>query len=162
MSQSHARMEIAQFRQVAPQVGAALQSLSLAAVEAGLEKDLLELVKLRASQMNGCAFCIQYHLNDARRLGVPTEKLDLVVAWAEAGVFSEREAAALAWTETLTALMAKGVPDAAYEAAARHFSEKELAFLTAAIGTINVWNRIGVAYRFTPPVPRSAKTANAA
>ncbi|SEE24686.1 alkylhydroperoxidase AhpD family core domain-containing protein [Rhizobiales bacterium GAS188] len=162
MSQSHARMEQAKFRQVAPPVGAALQALSQAAVEAGLEKELLELIKLRASQMNGCAFCVQYHLNEARRLGIPGEKLDLVIVWREAGVFSEREAAAFAWTETLTDLMAKGVPDEAYANATKHFSEKELAYLTAAVGTINVWNRIAVAYRYTPPVPRQAKTASAA
>jgi AhpD family alkylhydroperoxidase len=162
MSHSHARMEITRFREVAPAVGAALQGLSQAAVEAGLEKDLLELVKLRASQMNGCAFCVQFHLNEARRLAIPTEKLDLVIVWREAGVFSEREAAALAWTETLTGLMTAGVPDAAYAAVSAHFSETELAFLTAAVGTINVWNRIAVAYRFTPPVPRQSRAANAA
>jgi AhpD family alkylhydroperoxidase len=147
-------MERAEFKEIAPAADAALIALGQAAAAAGIEKDLLELVKLRASQINGCAFCIQFHLNIARQLGIAPEKLDLVVAWREAGVFSAREQAALSWTEALTAIAGRILDDAAYEAALAHFSKAELAFLTAAIGAVNVWNRIAVAFRFTPPVPR--------
>jgi AhpD family alkylhydroperoxidase len=140
---SHARIEYAQFGKIAPSAVAALQALSRTASEAGLEKDLIELIKVRASQINGCAFCLQYHLNEARTLGVAAEKLDLAATWHDAGIFSEREQAALAWTETLTRVAVGG-----------HFSETEIAFLTVAVGAINLWNRIGVGFRFTPPIPR--------
>src|SRR5689334_5295704 len=102
MTTSHARMERAELRQIAPAADAALIALGQAATAAGVEKELVELVKLRASQMNGCAFCIQFHLNVARQIGVARAKLDLLVAWREAGIFSPREAAALAWAEALT------------------------------------------------------------
>jgi len=150
----HARLEYAQFGKIAPSAVAALQALSRTASEAGLEKDLIELIKVRASQINGCAFCLQYHLNEARKLGVAAEKLDLAAAWHDAGIFSEREQAALKWTETLTRVAEGGVSDEAFAAVGRHFSETEIAFLTVAVGTINLWNRIGVAFRFAPPVPR--------
>jgi AhpD family alkylhydroperoxidase len=88
----------------APAVAAALRELSKTAGEAGLDKRLVELIKVRASQINGCAFCVQFHINLARKLGVPVAKLDLVAVWREAGVFDARESAALAWTETLTRL----------------------------------------------------------
>ncbi len=106
---------------------------------------------MRASQLNGCAFCLQLHLNFARKLGVAAAKLDLVAAWREAGVFDERESAALAWTETLTRLGAESASDAEYAALRAQFSEDEALFLTVAIGVINQWNRIGVALRFAPP-----------
>ena len=153
---SHARMERADFKRIAPSADAALLALGRAASDAGLDKDLLELVKLRASQINGCAFCLQLHLTIARELGVPDEKLDLLVAWREAGIFSEREEAALAWTELVTSLPQGGVPEEAYDAARAQFSETELAFLTAAIAGINAWNRVAVAYRFTPTVSAAA------
>jgi AhpD family alkylhydroperoxidase len=120
------------------------------AAKAGLDKQLLELVKLRASQLNGCAFCVQYHILQAEGLGVPADKLDLVVVWREAPQFSRRERAALAWTEALTDL-GGGISDEVYAEASTEFSEKELAYLTSAVAAINVWNRFGVAYRWTPP-----------
>jgi len=135
---------------------AALGALSESVDKSSLDKTLTELVKLRASQINGCAFCIQYHLNVARRLGVPAEKLDLVAAWREAGVFSAREMAALAWTETLTAISKEAASDAAYAALRAQFSEAEAMHLSVAIGTINQWNRIAVALRFAPPILKKA------
>jgi AhpD family alkylhydroperoxidase len=151
---SHARMEFAPFMKAAPDVIAALRALTKATVDAGLEKDLIELVKIRASQINGCAFCLQFHLNEARKMGMAAEKLDLVATWSEAGIYSEREQAALAWTETLTRV-ADGVSDEAYAAVGKAFSEKETMYLTAAIGNINAWNRIGVAFRFSPPINKN-------
>jgi len=149
------RLESRDFKSVAPDTGAALGALSKAASARGLEKSLIELVKIRASQINGCAFCLQMHLDDARRMQVDEVKLNLVVAWREAPVFSGRERAALAWTEALT-LVAQGVSDEVYAEARKAFSEQELADLSTAIIAINAWNRLGVAYRFTPVMHEAA------
>jgi len=139
-------------RDAAP-VAAALSAMSKAVDAAGLEKPLTELLKMRASQINGCAFCIQYHLNIAREKAVPRAKLDLVAAWHEAPeYFSERERAALAYTEALSAKLHEGVSDALYEKVAQQFPGEQMAFLTAAVANINAWNRIAVALRFAPPV----------
>ena len=119
----------------------------------GLDKSLTELIKLRASQINGCAYCIQYHLNVARGVGVVPAKLDLVAAWREAGTYDARERAALAWTEALTRMAERPVCDAVYAELQVQFSETEIAFLTSAIGAINAWNRIAGALQFAPPVP---------
>ena len=146
---SHARQENAQLRQIAPDVYNAVLALSQLAGKAGLDKELLELIKIRASQINGCAFCVQYHILEAEKLGVPTDKLNLVVVWREAPQFSKRERAALAWTEALTQLGA-GVSDEVYAEASAAFSEKELLYLTSAISAINAWNRYGAAYRWPP------------
>jgi len=156
---THARLTYEAFTKTAPAAHAALTALGKAVDESGLEKELTELVKLRASQLNGCAFCVQYHLNAARRLGVANEKLDLLAAWPDAGVFTPREMAALAWTEALTEMGSESTSDQAYAALLRHFNEREALFLTVAIGTINQWNRIAVALRFPPPVARAAASA---
>lgn len=151
MSHVHgARAEWKDFKALAPDVDDLVRSLGGAAVQVGLDKQLLELVKLRASQINGCAFCVQFHILAAEKLGVAADKLNLVVVWREAPVFSARERAALAWTEALT-LLTQGVSDEVYAEAAAQFSEKQLAYLSSAIAAINVWNRFGVAYRWSPP-----------
>ncbi len=161
MSGTHARLEYEEFARTAPAAHAAMRALGKAVDDAGLEKELTELIKLRASQINGCAFCIQIHLNLARKLGIAGEKLDLVIAWREAGLFTPREMAALAWTEALTDLARQGPSDEAYATLLEQFTPSEAAFLTVAIGTINQWNRIAVALRFTPPVPRPAAASAA-
>ena len=150
---SHARSEIGNFRKLAPDAAEIVSTLGQAAAKAGLDKQLLELVKLRASQINGCAYCVQYHILQAESLGVPADKLNLVVVWRETPLFSTRERAALAWTEALT-LLTQGVSDDVYAQASAEFSEQELLYLTSAIASINVWNRFGVAYRWTPPARR--------
>src|SRR6186713_1739868 len=157
---SHARSEYADFKALAPDVFDAVLALGQAAAKAGLDKQLLELIKLRASQINGCAFCVQHHVLLGEKLGLSADKLNLVVVWREAPLFSPRERAALAWTEALT-LLAGGVSDEVYAQASAEFSEKELAYLTSAIASINVWNRFGVGYRWTPPARRSAPQATA-
>jgi AhpD family alkylhydroperoxidase len=134
---------------MAPEVYDAILALSQAAGKAGIDRQLLELIKLRASQVNGCAFCVQHHILEAERLGVPADKLNLVVVWREAPLFSARERAALAWTEALTLLTA-GVSDEVYAQAAAELSETELAYLSSAVASINVWNRLAVGYRWTP------------
>jgi AhpD family alkylhydroperoxidase len=146
---SQARSEYDDFKRVAPEAYDLVLALGQVAAKAGLDKQLLELVKLRASQINGCAFCVQHHVLLSERIGVPVDKLNLVAVWREAPVFSARERAALAWTETLTRLP-NGVGDEVYAEASREFTETELMYLTSAIASINVWNRFGAAYRWTP------------
>lgn len=155
MSLAHsARMEAQEYYKVAPDVAKALRALGSAVEAFGLDKGMLELMKLRASQINGCGYCVQYHLNAARQLEVPQTKLDLVIVWREAGIFDARECAALAWTEALTARLAEAVPDTLWAEVTTVFSESEIAFLTAAVANINAWNRIGVALRFSPAIPK--------
>lgn len=149
MSNDHARVEWQDFKKLAPDVNDAVSALSQLAAKAGLDKQLLELVKIRASQINGCAFCLQYHILAAESLGVPADKLNLVVVWREAPIFDARERAALAWTEALTTL-GHGVDDHVYSEARAAFSDTELAYLSSAVAVINAWNRFGVAYRWTP------------
>ncbi len=149
------RMEYEGFEKIAPGVTEALAALSKATRASGLDRQLVELVKIRASQINGCAYCLAFHLSYARKLGVQQTKLDLIAVWRDAGVFSAKEMAALAWAETLTAVTPKGVSNEAYAAAKQEFAENELAFLTSAIAAINAWNRIAMAFRFTPPIPQA-------
>jgi AhpD family alkylhydroperoxidase len=148
---SHVRGEYDDFRRLAPNAYEIVVALGQTAAKAGMDKQLLELIKLRASQINGCAFCVQFHILQAERIGISADKLNLVVVWREAPLFSARERAALAWTEALT-LVTAGVSDEVYAQASAEFSEQELAYLSSAIASINVWNRLGVAYRWTPPV----------
>jgi AhpD family alkylhydroperoxidase len=157
---SHARSEQKHFKTLAPDASDIITALGQVAAKAGLDKQLLELIKLRASQINGCAFCVQYHIMMGESLGMPADKLNLVVVWREAPQFSPRERAALAWTEALT-LVTQGVSDEVYAQASAEFSEQELAYLTSAIASINVWNRLGVAYRWTPPARHKAVQASA-
>ena len=152
---SHVRSEYKDFMTLAPDAYAAVQALGEVAAKAGIDKQLLELIKLRASQINGCAFCVQFHILQSESLGIPTDKLNLVVVWREAPQFSPRERAALAWTEALTTIT-EGVSDEVYSQASAEFSEKELTYLTSAIASINVWNRFGAAYRWTPPARKNA------
>lgn len=116
-----------------------------------LPKELLELVYLRASQINGCAFCLDMHTTELVKSGMKTEKIFLVSAWQEGGsYFTDKERAALAWTETVTRVADTHVPDSEYEAARKHFSEKELVDLTMAIGMINAFNRLSISFRTQP------------
>src|SRR5450759_6000589 len=154
---SHARSEPKNFKALAPDASDIVAALGQVAAKAGIDKQLLELIKLRASQINGCAFCVQYHILQAESLGMSADKLNLAVVWREATLFSARERAALAWTEALT-LLTEGVSDEVYARASAEFSRQELAYLTSAIASINVWNRLGVAYRW-PPQARHAEQA---
>ena len=145
-----------EFQKFAPDAQAALLVLGKAIANSGLEEDLVQLVKVRASQINGCAFCTQLHLNESRHIGIPAPKLDLLVAWREAGVHSEREKAALQWTELLTALTHHHISDEDYAAVSAHFAPQELAWLSSAIVLINGWNRIAAPFQYAPPIPRHA------
>ncbi len=155
---SHARSEYKDFMTQAPDAYEIVRNLGQLAAKAGIDKQLLELIKLRASQINGCTFCVQFHILQGESLGIAVDKLNLVVVWREAPQFSPRERAALAWTEALT-LLTGGVSDEVYAEASAEFSERELTYLTSAIASINVWNRFGVAYRWTPPARQKAAVA---
>lgn len=124
---------------------------------ASLEKSLRELVNIRASQINACAFCLHMHLRDARKAGESQERLDLIGVWREAPVFTARERAALAWTEAVTLIAETHAQDDVFKAARAEFSEQELVDLTMAIVTINAWNRLMVAFRAPPAVTRNAE-----
>ncbi len=117
----------------------------------GLEYSLYELVKMRASQINGCAFCLHMHSKDARAAGETEERLYLLNAWRESSLYTPRERAALAWTEALTNVAQTGAPDADYEGLPAHFSEAEIVNLTLLIGLINSWNRLAVGLRSQHP-----------
>lgn len=132
------------------EVVAALRQMSAAATAQGLEKDLVELVKIRISQINGCAFCLQFHQSLARKLGVEERRLGLVAAWRDSGAFSPREMAALAYAERLTLLGNRHLGEADRLVAGAAFSAGEIEHLTIAIATINAWNRIAAALHFAP------------
>ncbi|MCA1466935.1 carboxymuconolactone decarboxylase family protein [Bradyrhizobium sp. IC3195] len=159
---AHARSEYEDFKRIAPDAFDLVLALGQLAAKAGLDKQLLELVKLRASQINGCAFCVQHHVLLSERIGVPLDKLHLLAVWREAPIFSPRERAALAWAEALTCLPDR-VSEEVYAEASREFSETELTYLTSAVASINVWNRFGAAFRWTPakrPVAAAAAAAS--
>lgn len=127
--------------------------------DSGLEYSLYELVKMRASQINGCAFCLHMHSKDARAAGESEERLYLLNAWRESSLYTPRERAALAWTEALTNLAQTGAPDADYEGLKPHFNEVEIVNLTLLIGLINSWNRMAVGLRSQHPRTWAAKAA---
>jgi AhpD family alkylhydroperoxidase len=139
------------FREAAPEAYRGLSQLQGTVVKGGLERRLIELVYMRASQMNGCAYCLDMHGKDLRAAGEADGRIDTLSAWRETPFFSDRERAALAWTEALTDLSG-GVPDPVYEHARAQFSEKELVELTVAVGTINAWNRLAIACRAVPGI----------
>jgi len=134
-----------------PELYDAMMALSTAAAK-DVDPELGELVKIRASQLNRCAFCLDMHTRDARKIGVAEQKLDVLAAWTEAGdIFDERERAALALTESITVLGDHGVPDDVYAAAAAVFDDRELGQVIAMAVTINAWNRINAAVHTPPP-----------
>ncbi len=138
------------YAKVAPDGYQAVRGLENYVKQSGLEKSLLELVRLRASQINGCAYCIDMHTKDARAEGESEQRLYGLSAWWETPFYSDRERAALAWTEAVTKISEKQVPDGVYENARAHFSEKELVDLTLAVIAINSWNRLAISFN-TPP-----------
>jgi AhpD family alkylhydroperoxidase len=133
-----------------PQAYQAMAALGHFVDSCGLERGLLELVKMRASQINGCAYCLDMHSKDARALGETEQRLYALNAWRETPFYSERERAALEWTEAITLISETHAPDDIYERVAREFSPEDLANLTLAIATINSWNRLSMAFRIVP------------
>ena len=137
-------------RRVAPEAYEAMGALERMVGQSSLPRPLLELVRMRASQINGCAYCLDMHSKDARALGETEQRLYALNAWRETPFYTDRERAALAWTEALTLISETHAPDDVYEEARRHFSEAELVSLTMAIVAINSWNRIAIGFRAVP------------
>jgi AhpD family alkylhydroperoxidase len=133
-----------------PQSYQAMAAVEHFVMSSGLERPLLELVKMRASQINGCAYCLDMHSKDARALGETEQRLYLLNAWRESPFYTDRERAALEWTEVVTLIAGKQVPDDIYERVAAQFSAEELANLTLAIATINSWNRLSIPFQIVP------------
>jgi AhpD family alkylhydroperoxidase len=138
------------YAQIAPKAVEAMYAVERYVRNSSLEPGLLELVRLRASQINGCAYCVDMHTKDARARGETEQRLYALVVWKEAPFFTDRERAALGWTEALTQVSLGHAPDIVYEYARKHFSEKEMVDLTMAIVAINGWNRLAIGFR-TPP-----------
>lgn len=127
-----------------------MQDLEQYIHQSGLEESLLHLIRLRASQINGCAYCLDMHWKDLKSIGETDQRLYELNAWEESPFYSDRERAALAWTEAVTRVADSHVPDEIYERVRQHFSEKEMADLTLAVATINAWNRLAISARTTP------------
>lgn len=136
-----------------------MRALEIHVRQSGLDHRLLELVKTRASQLNGCAYCLDMHSRDARKGGETEQRLYVLSAWEESPAFTDRERAALRWTECLTRLPSEGAPDDVYAALEAQFSQPEIANLTVLIGMINLWNRLGVGFRLQHPVLTAAHAA---
>lgn len=137
------------YKAASPDAFKALLHTEMQVHQSGLETSLLELIKTRASQINGCAWCLDMHTKDARALGETEQRLYLLATWREAHCYTDRERAAFAWTEAITLISKEGVPDAVFQEARRHFDEKALVDLTLAIIAINGWNRMNVAFQTT-------------
>ena len=135
---------------IAPDGYKALSGVEAYLRHCGLERPLIELVKMRASQINGCAYCLDMHSKDARAAGETEQRLYTLDAWRETPFFTDRERAALAWTEALTLVSQGHVPDAVFEEAHQHFSNEELVNLSLAVVAINGWNRLAIAFRAVP------------
>ena len=147
------------FYQAAPDTIKALSALETQIQSTGLEKSLIELVKIRASQINGCAYCINMHTEDARKRGEAEQRIYLLSAWRESPLYSDRERAALAWTEAVTLISETHAPDDVYEQVRMQFSEQETVNLTMLVATINAWNRLAISFRAIHPVKVKASVA---
>ncbi|HXG92964.1 MAG TPA: carboxymuconolactone decarboxylase family protein [Blastocatellia bacterium] len=139
-----------EYAKVNPSALRAMYGLETYIRECGLEESLLHLIKVRASQINGCAYCIDMHTKDARAAGETEQRLYLLDAWRESPFYTERERAALEWTEAVTLISENHVPDELYDRARKQFSEEELVNLTLAVVTINGWNRLAISFRAVP------------
>lgn len=141
---------------VSPEGYAALRNVEAYIRSSGLPQRLIELVKMRASQINGCAYCLDMHSRDARKHGETEQRLYVLSGWRESPLYTPAERAALAWTEAVTLISATQAPESDYEALAKHFSPKEIVDLTILIGMINLWNRLAIGMRYVHDVERPA------
>lgn len=144
------------YPKASPPVYQAMLALEEAVKKTGIEQSLLDLVRMRASQINACAFCLYLHAAEARSHGESQERLDVLSAWRDSPLYSDRERAALAWTESVTLVAQQGVSDDVYEEVGLHFSEEEIVNLTLAVVAINGWNRLNVAFRTIHRVPSAS------
>ena len=147
------------FYKASPEAYEAVSALEKFVQTSGLEKRLIHLIKLRASIINGCAYCVDMHVKEARHSGLSEQWINLMSAWKESPVYDARERAVLGWVDAVTNLAQTGAPDDAYEALKAHFTEEEMTKITVAIGTINVWNRLAVGFRSQHPIDKPAQAA---
>ena len=145
---SHQRLN---YRAAAPAAYAAVSGVERYIRSCGLEKSLIELVNMRASQINGCAYCLDMHSKTLRKGGETEQRIYLLNAWHESPLYSPRERSALAWTEALTLISETHAPDEVYEEMRQHFDEKEIVDLTTLVGMINLWNRLAISLRYEHP-----------
>jgi AhpD family alkylhydroperoxidase len=136
-----------------------LSALHLSVDKSGLEQSLIDLVRVRASQINGCAYCIYSHTREARGRGETEQRLYLLDSWHESPLYTDRERAALAWTDAVTRIADTHAPDEVFEAVRAQFADEEIVKLTMAIADINAWNRFGIAFRIVHPVPAAKEGA---
>lgn len=147
------------FFKAAPDAYKAVAALENYVQNSGIEKRLIHLIKLRASIINGCSYCVDMHVKEARHTGLSEQWINLVSAWRESPIYDARERAVLGWVDSVTNIAQTGAPDDAYETLRAHFSEEDMTKLTVAIGTINVWNRLCVGFRAQHPIDQPAKAA---
>ncbi|MGM4979846.1 MULTISPECIES: carboxymuconolactone decarboxylase family protein [Rhizobium] len=147
------------FAKASPDSYKAIVALENFVQSSGLERRFIHLIKLRASQINGCAYCVDMHVKEARHDGLSEQWINLMCVWWESPVYDDRERALLRWVDSVTKIAQTGIPDADYEPLKQHFSEEEIVKITVAIGAINIWNRLAVGFRALHPVDAANKAA---
>ncbi|SOE18110.1 AhpD family alkylhydroperoxidase [Hoeflea halophila] len=147
------------FHKAAPDAFKAVLQLDSYVQKCGLERRFIDLIKLRASQINGCAYCVDMHVKESRRDGLSEQWINLMSVWREAYVYDAKERALLGWVDAVTNLAQTGVPDSEFEALKAHFTEAEIVDITVAIGVINTWNRLAVSFRTPHPLDQPAAAA---
>ena len=152
----HPRLD---FQKAAPDALKAVMQLETYVQNSGLERRFIHLIKLRASQINGCAYCVDMHVKESRHDGLSEQWINLMSVWRESGVYDAKERAVLGWVEAVTNLAQTGIPDGEFEAIKAHFSDAEIMNITVAIGTINTWNRLAVGFRTPHPLDQPAAAA---
>ena len=152
----HARLNL--FK-ASPEAIKAVMALEESFQKSGLDRRIIHLIKLRASIINGCAFCVDMHVKESRHDGLPEQWITMMSVWRESPVYDARERAVLGWVDAVTNLVQTGAPDDAYEALRAHFSEDEMVKITVGIGAIKIWNRLAVGFRSQHPVDQTAKAA---
>lgn len=147
------------FFKASPEAYKAVVALEEFVQNSGLERRFIHLIKLRASIINGCAFCVDMHVKESRHDGLSEQWINLMSVWRESPVYDARERALLGWVDAVTNIAQTGAPDEAYEQLKAHFSEEEMTKITVAIGTINIWNRLAVGFRSLHPLDKPAQAA---
>ncbi|AYG58041.1 carboxymuconolactone decarboxylase family protein [Rhizobium jaguaris] len=147
------------FAKASPESYKAVAALEQFVQSSGLERRFIHLIKLRASQINGCAYCVDMHVKEARHDGLSEQWINLMCVWWESPVYDERERALLGWVDSVTKIAETGIPDTAFDTLKPHFSEEEIVKITVAIGVINIWNRLAVGFRSQHPVDAASKAA---
>lgn len=152
----HPRLD---FQKAAPDALKAVMQLETYVQNSGLERRFIHLIKLRASQINGCAYCVDMHVKESRHDGLSEQWINLMSVWRESGVYDAKERAVLGWVEAVTNLAQTGIPDGEFEALKAQFGDEEIMKITVAIGVINIWNRLAVGFRTPHPVDQPAAAA---